>query len=466
MTVQDTTPFDSYEYMVPSVFPFNFKIQKDEDLTVTHIDGGSNAETLLTLGIDYTVTINDDTDGGSAEVSYVGTVGTLNLARSILANQLVDWVNNTPFDMEILENAVDKLTMMVQQLSWHISTELGIPLTEVGDLLAYNGLSLDRLPVGVLDQVLTADPTSPLGLAWKAASGDGGLIPTTTKGDLSGYSTLPTRVPVAGDGLVLSGDSSSPTGVSYQKLTDLPWDPDNPGTGPGTGPASPLTTKGDILTRDSAEEVRLPVGSDDFVLVPEAANPNGIIYKKLKDIPLDPDDPAAGYPGSGLPLGIAQPDEPPLAANQLIAYSDTSGTQAANPAAETNFPGVATTIGDMRIYTDATGTVHFESIGVGPASIVVHGAGGSITLESGATENTITATGLPLALVSDTPYPSPPLPSFEHAMQMDGLFFPPGSKAVSGLNLQGSDSGSAWLVFDGNSAANPGKAFGHSVVGP
>jgi len=40
-------------------------------------------------------------------------------------------------------------------------------------------------------------------------------VVTTTKGDLSGYSTGPDRVPVGADGQVLSADSSEPTGLAY-----------------------------------------------------------------------------------------------------------------------------------------------------------------------------------------------------------------------------------------------------------
>lgn len=39
-----------------------------------------------------------------------------------------------------------------------------------------------------------------------------------------------------------------------------------------------LTTKGDLLTHDGSSYVRLPVGSDDYVLTADSGDPNGIVW--------------------------------------------------------------------------------------------------------------------------------------------------------------------------------------------
>lgn len=57
----------------------------------------------------------------------------------------------------------------------------------------------------------------------EAGSGGGGTAsPLTTKGDLYGFSTDNDRVPVGADGLVLTADASSPTGVAWSAGTPGP----------------------------------------------------------------------------------------------------------------------------------------------------------------------------------------------------------------------------------------------------
>jgi hypothetical protein len=43
----------------------------------------------------------------------------------------------------------------------------------------------------------------------------GATVPTTTKGDLSGFSTVPARIPVGTDGQALVADSTQPLGVKW-----------------------------------------------------------------------------------------------------------------------------------------------------------------------------------------------------------------------------------------------------------
>ena len=461
MTVEANDPFVEYNYLGPASFPFIFKVQEDDDLVITHIDGTTGTTSILVLGDDYTVTINPGpNDGGSAAVSYSGTVGTLELSRSIPPTQEVDWVNNTPFDMEILEDAVDKLTLLVQQLIWSFSQEGEIPLSELGDLLTHNGIGLDKLPLGLLDQILAADPNGALGIKWVNAA-PSGLSPLTTKGDLYGFALDNTRVAVGADGTVLSGDSSNSNGVSYKKLAELPWDPDDPGNLPGG--ASPLTTKGDIYSYSSTND-RFPVGADSWVMVPDVASITGLKWIKLKDILLDPDDPGAGFPGAGTGTGdgIATPLNPPVRVNDLVTYADTAGTQGGD--SPTEF-----LVGDMRGYTDATGVLHVETIAGGAAAVILHAGAAALELNVTAAEASVKAVGVPLELISDTPFPTNG-DGRPNAVSIDGFRMPPGVDAVPGTSVQVSntldtDGNPSVGVFDVNSASNPGGVFGSTVTG-
>jgi hypothetical protein len=95
--------------------------------------------------------------------------------------------------------------------------------------------------------------------------------PLTTKGDLYGYSTEDTRVPVGADGQILYADSAESTGV---KWGDCP-----------TG-VSPLMSKGDLYTHDGASDTRLPVGSDGQHLVADSSAPDGIAWDDMPPNPM------------------------------------------------------------------------------------------------------------------------------------------------------------------------------------
>jgi len=99
---------------------------------------------------------------------------------------------------------------------WENATASGgftSPLTTKGDILGYSTTDA-RIPVGTNDQVLTADSTAALGVAWKTPSG-GGSSPLTTKGDIYTYSTTDARLGVGSNGSVLMADSTETTGLKW-----------------------------------------------------------------------------------------------------------------------------------------------------------------------------------------------------------------------------------------------------------
>jgi hypothetical protein len=93
------------------------------------------------------------------------------------------------------------------------------PTTTLGDLIVHGSGGTTRLPVGGNGQVLTADSTvAALGVKW-AAPTVGMTDPTTTKGDLIVHGTVTTRIGVGGDGQVLTADSTQTLGVKWATPT-------------------------------------------------------------------------------------------------------------------------------------------------------------------------------------------------------------------------------------------------------
>ena len=91
------------------------------------------------------------------------------------------------------------------------------PLDTKGDVLTFDGTNNIKIGVGTDGQVLTADSGSASGLSYQTPTIF--TSPLTTKGDLFGFGTTDDRVPVGTDGQALVADSTNPLGVSYQTIT-------------------------------------------------------------------------------------------------------------------------------------------------------------------------------------------------------------------------------------------------------
>lgn len=116
MTISSTTATISYtangtqtEFTVPFYFLAN------GDLVVETISSG--VPTVKTITTDYTVVGAGDADGGTVTFLTAPTSGlTVRITRFVTPTQAVDYVANDPFPAETHEQALDRLTMLVQHL--------------------------------------------------------------------------------------------------------------------------------------------------------------------------------------------------------------------------------------------------------------------------------------------------------------------------------------------------------------
>lgn len=131
------------------------------------------------------------------------------------------------------------------------------PLTTKGDIFGYDTGST-RIPVGTDGQVLRANSAVALGVEWLDVP-----QPLTTKGDLFTFTTVVARLPVGITGQILSANAALSTG--------LEWINNDP---------SPLTSKGDIYTFTTVNE-RIAVGTNGQVLSANAAQPTGLEWITL-----------------------------------------------------------------------------------------------------------------------------------------------------------------------------------------
>ena len=119
-------------------FPYLFLVETHLQVTVTETDG---TDTLQTLTTDYTVTGEEDPAGGTVTMVTAPASGTiLTVARIVPINQLVDYIANDDFPAETHETALDKITMILQQIAEELERSIRFPITE-----NYDGELLDEI---------------------------------------------------------------------------------------------------------------------------------------------------------------------------------------------------------------------------------------------------------------------------------------------------------------------------------
>lgn len=110
---------------VTTAFPFEFKVFKKEDVAVTFTDV-NGTDDVLTLDSDYSVTLNSDQDndpGGTITYPRVGsslpnlqTGEKLTLSGGLAYTQPTDLPNLSPYFPEVVEDALDRAEIQIQQI--------------------------------------------------------------------------------------------------------------------------------------------------------------------------------------------------------------------------------------------------------------------------------------------------------------------------------------------------------------
>lgn len=128
---------------IQTVFPFAFKAFAKADLFVIKTDALGIEITTgagLVLDLDYSVALNADQDAspggnvtyplGGSSFPTLPTGEKLTLTTAIPEKQETDLPSGGPWNPKVIENAVDKVTMLVQQLSQDLDRVLRGPLSD------------------------------------------------------------------------------------------------------------------------------------------------------------------------------------------------------------------------------------------------------------------------------------------------------------------------------------------------
>jgi hypothetical protein len=108
-------------------FPITFSYLGDTDLIVVTLRTvATGAETVLSGGgVDYSIA--DDT---VTTVETYESTHQIVISRDVPYTQATDWVENENFSAEVLEAAIDKLTILCGQLKDSLDRSLTIPITD------------------------------------------------------------------------------------------------------------------------------------------------------------------------------------------------------------------------------------------------------------------------------------------------------------------------------------------------
>lgn len=114
-------------------FAFTFKVFAAADLYVVKAVTATGVETVLTLTTDYTVSLNADQDtnpGGTITLVSALAVGyTMIITTALAYLQSVDLTNQGGFYPEVVTQALDKLTIFVQQLDEQLARCAKVTIT-------------------------------------------------------------------------------------------------------------------------------------------------------------------------------------------------------------------------------------------------------------------------------------------------------------------------------------------------
>lgn len=155
-----------------TVFPVGFYFLADAELLVVLTVVATGVETTLVLDTDYTVQDAGVPAGGSITLVVPPATGErLTIVRNMPLTQLTDYEENDQFPAESHETALDRLTMLVQQLQEEVNRASKTPVGAGGsaanilnstseNLCAYDGAGNVGPSGKDLDEVAVLDGTN------------------------------------------------------------------------------------------------------------------------------------------------------------------------------------------------------------------------------------------------------------------------------------------------------------------
>jgi len=156
MTISTTTARTTYNGNgITTVFTIPFRFLVNGDIVVVSVSA-AGVETTKILTTDYTLTGAGDDAGGSVTMLVAPANGTrLIIYRDTDIVQETDYINGDPFPAETHERALDRLTMIAQEIGSDADRAIKVPVGDSSSLSTTLPAAADRL-----DKFIVFDATT------------------------------------------------------------------------------------------------------------------------------------------------------------------------------------------------------------------------------------------------------------------------------------------------------------------
>jgi hypothetical protein len=146
MTISTTDSRISYNgNSVTTVFSFPYRFLANGDIKVVSVSS-TGVETVKTIASDYTLTGAGDDAGGSVTMLVAPVTGTrLIIYRDTGITQETDYISGDPFPAETHERALDRLTMIAQEIGSDADRAIKVPVGDSSSLNTTLPAALSRL---------------------------------------------------------------------------------------------------------------------------------------------------------------------------------------------------------------------------------------------------------------------------------------------------------------------------------
>lgn len=250
MTVAASTARNQYSGNGSAkVFAYTFKVFAESDLVVTVKDALGN-ETVKTLNVDYTVSgVGSDAGGNVTFITAPASGETVTLTGDIPYSQSLDLVSRSEFDAEVIEDALDKTTRLLQQIREVLNRTIKLPVSSsVTDMqlpnpdngkflgwadgeLANLALQTTALSVSAYAQTLLDDANAAAARVTLGENASGSFFtrkhnfsasaaPTTANDNTQGYSVGSWWFDTTGDQVYVCADAGTGAAVWRSMSTD------------------------------------------------------------------------------------------------------------------------------------------------------------------------------------------------------------------------------------------------------
>ncbi len=202
---------------ITTAFPVTFQFFDSADLEVVERVIATGAETVKTLGTDYTVSGGNGSTGTVTATSAPASTVEWHIRRKTARTQSTDYVENDPFPAETHEKALDRAMMVAQEVDTDANLALRFPKTDPAT-------SIGELPNSTVraNQFLLFDANGKPGVASSVTDAPVSAFMKTVLDDPDAPTARQTLGVDAGTGLTQSGtDLNVDVGTTANKIVQL-----------------------------------------------------------------------------------------------------------------------------------------------------------------------------------------------------------------------------------------------------